>query len=84
MMKHHLRQRNETNIIYLERHTHGEFHHLYEELKSQPLVFKGYARMLPTTFDYIVDAIKPALQLKPTNFQQPISVEERLIMVTLR
>jgi len=68
MKKLRLRQTSETNIIYLERHIHGEFHHLYQELKNQPLLFKEYVRMLPTTFDYIVDAIKPVLQLNSTNF----------------
>lgn len=76
-------KRSKTNIIYLERHLHGEFHHLYQQLRSQPAKFKEYARMLPTTFDYIVKAIKPAIPLISTNFQIPISVEERL-MVTLR
>lgn len=55
MKKQGLRQRNDTNIIYLERHIHGELHHLYQELRSQSLLFKEYARMLPTTFDYIMD-----------------------------
>ena len=79
----YVRQRSETNIMYLERHIHGEFHNLYQELRTEPLLFKGYCQMLPTTFDYIVEAIKPVLQLTVTNFQRPISVEERL-MVTLR
>lgn len=83
ILKKYVRQRSGTNIVYLERHIYGEFHNLYEELRAQPLLFKEYCRMLPTTFDYIVQAIKPVLQFTSTNFQRPISVEERL-MVTLR
>lgn len=83
ILKKCIRQRNETNSMYLERNIHGEFHNLYHELRTEPSLFKEYCRMLPTTFDYIVEAIKPILRLTATNFQRPISVEERL-MVTLR
>jgi hypothetical protein len=83
ILKKYVRQRSETNIMYLERHVHGEFHNLYQELRTEPFLFKEYCRMLPTTFDYIVQAIKPVLRFTATNFQRPISVEERL-MVTLR
>jgi hypothetical protein len=64
------RKRNPTNIIFLERMKFGEFHHLYRQLRT-------------STFDYIVNAIKSEIRYKPTNFQRPISVEERL-MLTLR
>lgn len=83
ILKKCIMQRSGTNTVYLERHTHGEFHNLYQDLRTQPLLFKEYCRMLPTTFNYIVQAIKPVLQFTTTNFQEPISVEERL-MVTLR
>jgi hypothetical protein len=77
------RKRNPTNIIFLERMKFGEFHHLYRQLRTSPNLFHNYCRMLPTTFDYIVNAIKSEIRYKPTNFQRPISVEERL-MLTLR
>ncbi|XP_060868606.1 uncharacterized protein LOC132943589 [Metopolophium dirhodum] len=61
----------------------GEFHHLYRELRDSENLFNAYTRMSTTTFDYIVESIKPELNLKSTNFRDPISVEERLL-VTLR
>ena len=56
---------------------------MYPELRSNPGQFKEYCRMLPPTFDYVVEAIKPVVERATTNFRKPISVEERL-MVTLR
>lgn len=79
-------RRHTTNSIYLEREKYGEFHHLYEKLRScprGPALFRGYSRMLPETFDYIVEAITSEINLPETNFQRPISVRERL-MLTLR
>lgn len=76
-------KRQPTDIFYLERGRDGEFHRLYEKLRKCPYLFYGYTRMLPSTFDYILNAIKPEIKYVATNFQQPISIEERLI-VTLR
>jgi hypothetical protein len=80
------RKRTPTNAIYLEREVYGEFHHLYEELRNnstRPQLFHGHARMLPDTFDYIVNAVRDKLDYSVTNFQRPISLEERL-MLTMR
>lgn len=75
-------KRKPTNKIYLERTQKGEFHHLYKELRSPAnnFLFYGYARMTRSTFDYILDAIRSEITLSSTNFQCPISVEERLIL----
>nr|CAI5829818.1 unnamed protein product [Callosobruchus analis] len=81
--KERLNKRHKTNTIFLERGEYGEFHHLYEKLKSCPALFRSYSRVLPETFDYIVEAITPKMKYAETNFQRAISVPERL-MLTLR
>lgn len=83
MRRRYKRVKSPTKTFYLERGLDGEFHRLYEKLRQCPYLFYGYTRMSPNTFDYILNAIKPEIKYVPTNFQQPISVEERLI-VTLR
>ena len=65
------------------REKFSEFHHLYSELRDNENLFYAYTRMSTTTFNYIVESIKPKFNLKSTNFRDPISVEERLL-VTLR
>lgn len=76
-------RRKSKNIIYSERLEFGEFHHLYEKLRGYPELFKNYTRMSVDTFDFIVNIIKSDFSLQTTNFQRPISIEERLI-VTIR
>lgn len=76
-------ERRQTNIIYKERPIYGEFHHLYRRLRQYPELFRNYTRMTIETFDYIVSVLKNGFTLRTTNFQRPISLEERLI-VTLR
>ncbi|KAJ8911200.1 hypothetical protein NQ315_004420 [Exocentrus adspersus] len=66
------------------RHIHGEFHHLYSQLREHPEKFKSYFRMSISTFDYILEGIKLKLLKKWTNCNQnPINPNERLA-VTLR
>lgn len=70
--------RQPAHEIFKLRSELGEFHHLYPNLRLSNDMFKSYARMDVSTFDYIVESIKPELQLSSTNFQDPITVEERL------
>jgi hypothetical protein len=66
------RKRTPTNGIYLEKEVYSEFYHLYEELRNNstgPQLFHGYARMLPDTFDYIVNAVRDELDYTVANFQ---------------
>lgn len=54
------KRRSKTNIIYLERAKYGEFHHLYKKLRNcstGPSLFRNYCRLLPDTFDYIVQVV---------------------------
>jgi len=70
-------------FIYNDRLTFGEFYHLYPQLRSDNGLFRAYTRMTSETFDYILEIITPQFDLQTTNFQEPISVEERLL-VTMR
>lgn len=70
-------------FIYDDRFIFGEFYHLYPQLRSDNALFRAYTRMTSETFDYIVEKITPEFNLQTTNFQEPISIEERLL-VTMR
>ena len=70
--------RKQTHRIYRNRLVYGEFHHLYLELRADEITFREYTRMTINTFDYIVEKIRGACYHCTTNFQRPISVEERL------
>ena len=62
----------------------GEFHHLYFDVRKDPIKFRQYLRINIETFDYILCNVKSKLWKKMTNFiQNPISPEEKLV-VTLR
>ena len=52
------RKRRKTHQIYIDRLNFGEFHHLYPQLRVDKNAFRQYTRMLPDTFDYIVEAIE--------------------------
>lgn len=47
------------NHIFQKREEHGEFHHLMDDLKSDPEKFFDYFRMSLKTFTYILESIKP-------------------------
>jgi hypothetical protein len=61
----------------------GELHHLYGKLHGNAGLFLTYTRMSIDTVDYILEKISPDYSHGLTNFQKPISVEERLL-VTIR
>lgn len=71
------------SFIYNDRLVFGEFYHLYPQLRTDNALFRAYTRMTPKTFDYILKFITPEFDLQTTNFQEPISIEERLI-ITIR
>ena len=76
-------ERRSKHDIFKSRYQLGEFYHLYNELWKDSTKFFQYCRMLPSTFDYIVQAIQQHISHISTNFQRTTSVEERLF-VTLR
>jgi len=76
-------ERRSKHDIFQSRNQLGEFRHLYNELRKNSTKFFECRRMLPSTFDYVVQAIRQHISHISTNFQKTISVEERLF-VTLR
>lgn len=77
-------KRYQQHEILQGRPTHGEYHHLFPLLRQYPEKFYDYLRMEMSTFDYILDKVKPYCQKNWCNFHKsPIEVEERLV-VTLR
>lgn len=84
LYKKYLKKRSHLNsIIYKDRLVFGEFYHLYPQLRKNETSFRSYTRMTTDTFDYILNLISPEFDFKTTNFQEPISVEQRLL-VTIR
>lgn len=66
------------------RKRHGEYHHLFHELKRDEERFFQYTRMSLETFNYILNQIEHRLTKTWCNWhKQPILQEERLV-VTLR
>jgi hypothetical protein len=76
-------QRRSKHGIFKSQYQLGEFHHLHNELRKDSTKFFEYCRMLPSTFDYIVQAVRQHISHISINFQKTISLEERLF-VTLR
>lgn len=76
-------KRSPPNVIYKDRFIFGEFHQLYPQLRADKVMFRAYTRMNTDTFDYIAEHITPICQKEYSNFQDPISVEERLL-ITIR
>lgn len=70
------------NDIFLTRDQEGEYVTLFKDLKEQPQKFYEYFRMLPSTFNYILNRIHQRLQTY-SNFRKTIDPREKLT-VTLR
>ncbi|XP_040207240.1 protein SLX4IP isoform X1 [Rana temporaria] len=66
-----------------QRLSKGHFHTVYLELRKYPKKFHEYARMSVTTFDELLEVVRPQLTRASTNMRASISPEERLL-VTLR
>ncbi|XP_017135552.2 protein ALP1-like isoform X4 [Drosophila miranda] len=69
--------------IFRNRPVLGEFHRMYEQLRTFPIKFAEYARMQVETFDYILNKIESRIQKQQTFLREPIGPKERLF-VTLR
>lgn len=77
------RRREWVNEILIHRKQLGEFHHLFEELRLQPIKFFEYFRMSYGTFQYILNAVAPLITKQNTNYRECTSSTERLV-ITLR
>jgi len=83
MLRHQRKRKAGVLPINKERETLGEYHKQFQHLKEDDDKFFQYTRMHKRTFDIILNAVRPCLQRKTTNFRRPISPEERLV-ITLR
>ena len=61
----------------------GEFYSLYPNLRHYPQKFFTFYRMPVAKFDELLWLIAPRIRRKSTNFCQPISPEQQLVL-TLR
>jgi hypothetical protein len=61
----------------------GQFHKLYENLRSHPDKFFKYYRMSISSFDELLKLVGPSIIYEDTNWRTAIAPEERL-SVTIR
>ena len=83
MNKVHSIRRFSVHPVNRSRHVHGEYHHLIPVLLDDPFKFAEYLRMNPDTFHDLLDECAAELRKEYTNYRQPMSPKERLV-VTLR
>lgn len=70
------------NELYTRRNEESEYVKLLDELRQQPRKFFEYFRMSLSTFEYILNRIKPRIE-RYSNFRECIGPEEKLT-ITLR
>ena len=63
-------ERQSKHDIFQRLYQLGEFHHLYNELRKDSTKFFEYSRTMPSTFDYIVQAIGQHISHTSTHFQK--------------
>jgi hypothetical protein len=56
----------------------GQFHELYENLRSHPDKFFKYYRMSISSFDELLKLVGPSVIYEDTNWRTAIAPEERL------
>ena len=73
-----------SKYLWKERESKGHYHNLVQEmrLKDHSMRF-NYLRMLPSTFDDLLDLVGPLLMKGTTNFRKPLPPELR-VAVALR
>lgn len=84
VFKENTQKKDKTHPLNRKRFKYGEFHHLYEDIRKDPVRFFEYMRMKISTFDHILKKIGSKLDKVYKNCHaQPINLEEKL-MITLR
>lgn len=66
--------------INMERKIYGEYHTLMPELEKDSKRFYMYFRMNYACFDEILELIQDDITKQITNFREPISPKERLVV----
>ncbi|CAB3251503.1 unnamed protein product [Arctia plantaginis] len=64
--------------ICQKRNVFGEYHHLFNDLKKDPVKFFEYFRMCFGKFETLLNILREDLQKQTTKFRRPIEPEERL------
>lgn len=86
IVRHRKRRRKRrywVHPIVSQRLLKGQFHKIYQDLRTYPDKFFDYFRMSMKSYDELIKLIGPRITFKTTNMRKPISPEERLA-VTLR
>ena len=70
--------------IFRDRKLHSEYFNIYQQLREddREMHFK-YIRMSKERFDHLLSIVRDRITKQQTNYREPISAEERLVM-TLR
>ena len=68
------------HLINNLRFEKGEFFLLYPDLRKYEDKFFGWYRMSTRQFDHLLSVVKNSLRKKCTNFREPISPEEQLVI----
>ena len=70
--------------IFRDRKLYSEYFNVYQNLRDKDREFHfKYVRMSKERFDHLLGLVRDKITKKQTNFREPISAEERLV-ITLR
>ncbi|KAJ8940077.1 hypothetical protein NQ314_010911 [Rhamnusium bicolor] len=83
LKKNKRKRRYSVHPITAQRLSCGQFHTLFNSLRSYPDKFFSYFRMSISSFDELCSYVRPVITKQETNFRNSIIPEERLA-VTLR
>lgn len=61
-----------------DRERSGQFKHFFEKIRCYPEKFFDYYRMSISSFDELLEILRPFITKTTTILRHPISVEERL------
>ncbi|CAI6368224.1 unnamed protein product [Macrosiphum euphorbiae] len=62
------------------REEKARFINFYADIRQYPLKFFEYYRMSITSFDELLEQVRPHITKKVTTFRYPVSAEERLTL----
>lgn len=67
----------------LVRESNKQFFAFYEEIRKYPSKFSEYYRMSISSYDELLEKLRPHITKKTTKFRYPVCAEERLT-ITIR
>jgi hypothetical protein len=60
----------------------GQFHKLYENLRSHPDKLFKYYQMSISSFDQLLNLVEPSITYQDTNWRKSIAPEERSVTIS--